>query len=261
MQSGEEASAPSQPALRHSQRSLTAPEVSNTLTEFLNTRASGDAANAAAATVPSAEEEVPGTIPALPPPGAPSPSAASSADAPERSQATTATITSKKSKKSVMKSKSKQFNEESSSTKNLRDSHDPHASFDLELQSHHSGLSRPSSQASHATDFSGLGNDDFMQKYKMMKLLLKEKEKELKAMQDKEMENQRPQSPKVFAQVFGRKTAQQKEEEQALVQPPDPAEILKQVRRRRFVVLVIIFAGMCFMPIFVLPMFKSEITP
>jgi len=155
----------------------------------------------------------------------------------------------------MMKNKSKQFNEESSSTKDL------HTSFDLELQSHHSGLSRPSSQASHATDFSGLGNDDFMQKYKMMKLLLKEKEKELKAMQDKEMENQRPQSPKVFAQVFGRKTAQQKEEEQALVQPPDPAEILKQVRRRRFVVLVIIFAGMCFMPIFVLPMFKSEITP
>lgn len=241
MQSGEEASAPSQPALRHSQRSLTAPEVSKTLTEFLDTRASGDAANAAAATVPSAEEEVPGTIPALPPK--------------ESSQATTATITSKKSKKSMMKNKSKQFNEESSSTKDL------HTSFDLELQSHHSGLSRPSSQASHATDFSGLGNDDFMQKYKMMKLLLKEKEKELKAMQDKELENQLPQSPKVFAQVFGRKTAQQKEEEQALVQPPDPAEILKQVRRRRFVVLVIIFAGMCFMPIFVLPMFKSEITP
>lgn len=191
-------------------------------------------------------------IPPLPPPGVPSLNDSLNSDAPTQSQSST-------SKKSGKRSTNRKHSSNSGIHKNVS-INDQKEGFDLEIASHHSGLSRPSSRASHASEFSGLGQEDFMAKYKMMKLLLKEKEKELQKMQEAQGQ-ENPSSPHVLAKVFGKKTDAEKEEEQALVQPVDPAEILKKVRRRRCVVLVMIFAGMCILPFMLLPVFKNELTP
>lgn len=134
--------------------------------------------------------------------------------------------------------------------------------IDVEIASPTSGLSRPSSRASQASEFSGLGGDsDLMKQFQMMKLKLKEKEKELQRMKSEQVQAE-PASPSRFPQIFGKKGSEPKpEEEEVLLEPPDPAVILKEVRRRRFAVLVIIFVGMCTLPILLVQSFRKEITP
>eukprot|EP00746_Dinoflagellata_sp_MGD_P081687 gnl/MRDRNA2_/MRDRNA2_32473_c0_seq1.p1 gnl/MRDRNA2_/MRDRNA2_32473_c0~~gnl/MRDRNA2_/MRDRNA2_32473_c0_seq1.p1 ORF type:complete len:246 (-),score=70.04 gnl/MRDRNA2_/MRDRNA2_32473_c0_seq1:14-751(-) len=224
---------------------------------------------ATAAASESADEDAP---PPLPPPGVPSLNNTLTSEA--------STIQHSKSKDlshSAHKSKKKNKHERSfeeavkargvqkKDIKSPTNSDDP-KEFDLEIASHTSGLSRPSSRASKASEMSGLGeDDDFLAKYKMMKLLLKEKEKELQKAQEqvKEAQEFRPTSPKgVFPQMFGRARSENKlEEEEVLLEPPDPALILAQVRRRRLGVLFLIFVGMCTLPVLLVQSFRNEITP
>lgn len=238
--------------------------------------------NATAAVVASTAQ---GKAPPLPPPGEPSPnstmkeafspnSTLSEALSPVSSEASRKQG-ERKSKKS---GKQKTF-EESVAERGVQHKglgigrghpvvNDGDEEFDLEVASHTSGLSRPSSRASQASEFSGIGDvaaaADFMQKYKMMKLLLKEKDKELqKAKEEKERAAKEEEERRrtVLPSLFGRSREPKSEEEAPLVEPPDPAEILRQVRRRRFVVLVLIFAAMVVLPVFLLQSLREEITP
>lgn len=132
--------------------------------------------------------------------------------------------------------------------------------IDVEMASHTSGLSRPSSRASHASSFTGLETtEDFIAKYNKMKLMLMEKEKELQKVND--LKAQEPTAQGVFPQMFGKKMEAKAEEEEVLLEPPDPAQILAQVRRRRLAALVLIFAGMCTLPVLLVQSFQEEITP
>merc|ERR1719265_2206111 len=174
-------------------------------------------------------------------------------------------VTTKRSFEEAVKAKGVQKHPSKDSANKNVNPDDP-KEFDLEIASHTSGLSRPSSRASQASEMSGLGqDDDFLHKYKMMKLLLKEKEKELQKAQEqvKEAQDFRPTSPRgVFPQMFGRTRSENKpEEEEVLLEPPDPALILAQVRRRRLGVLFLIFVGMCTLPVLLVQSFRNEITP
>lgn len=107
----------------------------------------------------------------------------------------------------------------------------------------HRDISRPSSRGSMASSFNGVADADFLNKYKQLKLLLKEKETEVQKLEEESRlaeiqreaerlareEMEKPKPTWIWQKII------RKPEEPEI---PDPAVIMRRMRRRRMLALV-----------------------
>eukprot|EP00397_Hematodinium_sp_SG-2012_P055384 GEMP01067545.1.p1 GENE.GEMP01067545.1~~GEMP01067545.1.p1 ORF type:complete len:305 (+),score=75.52 GEMP01067545.1:16-930(+) len=131
------------------------------------------------------------------------------------------------------------------------------ASIAPEHDSDRKDISRPTSRGSMASSFNGMGDDDFMTKYKRLKLILKEKEIEIKKLEEdadakeellKKQGDTNHGRDRRWQRIWIWKNITASAEEKAL-SVPDPAIIAQKMRRRRLMALIFIGIVLVVMPI------------